>query len=95
MDGHKWQLFKNRRTLWQMLRDVFAGYYRMSLLSYIICTAGIIYILFPFDLLPDYIPILGWTDDALVFYLMIRRLMAESQRYMRHKAAERRSGSDT
>ncbi|OJW82608.1 MAG: hypothetical protein BGO69_05835 [Bacteroidetes bacterium 46-16] len=87
---HLAHLFQSRRTLWQMLSDVFKGRYRMSLVT----TGGIvfclIYVVVPFDLLPDYIPVVGWIDDGLVLYLLLKRLGAETQRYNRHKAMGRR-----
>ena len=73
-----------------MLREAFSGRYRMSFLTmsaFVLCIA---YIIFPFDLLPDYIPVLGWIDDGLVFYLLLKRLHAETHRYNRYKAMERR-----
>ena len=33
---------------------------------------GIIYILSPYDLLPDFIPIRGWIDDGVVIILLYR-----------------------
>jgi len=73
-----------------MLRDVFRGRYRMSLLTTVITIVAVAYIIYPFDLIPDYIPVIGWTDDALVFYLLLRRLTTETQRYTRFKAMERK-----
>jgi DnaJ-domain-containing protein 1 len=35
---------------------------------------GIIYILSPYDLIPDFIPVRGWIDDLIVLILMIRYL---------------------
>lgn len=33
---------------------------------------GVIYILSPYDLLPDFMPVRGWIDDAVVLILLIR-----------------------
>ena len=87
---HGWHLFRNRKTLWQMVREAFKGTYKMSLLTTLISIFAIIYIVFPFDLIPDYIPVLGWIDDGIVFYLLILRLTRETQRYNRYKAMERK-----
>ena len=88
---HGWLLLKNRKVMWQMIRETLKGSYRMSLLSLAVSVCSIAYIIFPFDLIPDYIPVLGWIDDGVVFYLMLKRLSWETQRYNRYKAAERRS----
>ena len=87
---HGWHLFRNRKTLWQMMREVLKGSYRMSFVTTIVVLFSIAYIIFPFDLIPDYIPVIGWIDDGLVFYLMLRTLVRETQRYNRHKASSRR-----
>jgi len=85
-----WHLFRNRKTLWQMIREVLSGKYRMSLLTMLVVIISLVYIVFPFDIIPDYIPVLGWLDDGLIFYLMVKRLHIETQRFNRFKAMERR-----
>ncbi len=89
----KWQLFKNRRLLWQMMRAAMKGQYQISLVTTIILVFSIVYIIFPFDLIPDYIPVLGWIDDGVVFYILVRFLNKETQKYIMFKAAERRRGN--
>jgi uncharacterized membrane protein YkvA (DUF1232 family) len=83
-------LFRNRKTLWQMLREVFRGQYRMSFITTAIAVIAIFYIVFPFDVVPDFIPVVGWLDDGLVIYLLLKRLVKETQRFNRHKAMARR-----
>jgi len=87
---HGWHLLRNRKTMWLMIRETFSGHYRMSLLTIVIAVVSIAYIIYPFDLIPDYIPVLGWIDDAIVFYLLLWRLLIETKRYSRFKAMERR-----
>ena len=77
--------------MWQMIGDAFHGRYRMSWLTILIAIVCIAYIVFPFDLIPDYIPVVGWIDDAVVFYLLLWRLVKETQRYNRVKALERKN----
>lgn len=83
-------LFRNRRTMWQMIREVLSGQYRMSGLTVVVTVVAIAYIVFPFDIIPDFIPVLGWTDDGLVVYLVLKRLVKETQRFNRFKALERK-----
>lgn len=73
-----------------MLRDVFRGQYKMSFLTTAIAIIAIVYIVFPFDIIPDFIPVVGWLDDGLVIYMLLKRLVSETQRYNRHKAMARR-----
>lgn len=76
--------------MWQMIREVVKGHYRMSFLTIAVLLLSLAYVVFPFDLIPDHILIFGWTDDMVVLYLSIRRLAAETQRYSRWKAMERK-----
>lgn len=80
--------FQNRKTLLQMLKAVWKGKYTMSLLTHVIIVAGIFYIILPFDF--DWIPVLGWLDDAFVAVLIGKRLMRETQRFNRWKVMDRR-----
>jgi uncharacterized membrane protein YkvA (DUF1232 family) len=81
-------VYQHRRTLFQMLREVFNGKYRMSLLTNMALLFGLLYIISPLDF--DWIPILGWVDDGIIFYLLVQRLQKETQRFNRNKAMERR-----
>jgi uncharacterized membrane protein YkvA (DUF1232 family) len=83
-------LFNNRRTLFQMLREVWGGHYKMSFLTNAALALGVLYVLFPFDFITDLLPIIGWADDGAVIYLVIKRLQTETHRYVRFKAMERR-----
>lgn len=85
---HAGQLFSSRKTLFQMLRAVFHGQYRMSFLTSVALVIGVIYIVSPLDF--DWVPILGWADDGLVFYLLVKRLQHETLRFNRYKAIERK-----
>jgi uncharacterized membrane protein YkvA (DUF1232 family) len=40
----------------------------------ITCALAVAYIIFPFDFLPDFMPIVGWIDDALVLISLIAYL---------------------
>lgn len=40
----------------------------------VLCGLAVIYILFPFDFLPDLMPVLGWIDDLLVFIWLISQV---------------------
>ena len=73
-----------------MMREAVSGRYKMSFLTMGATILAIAYIIFPFDLLPDYIPFLGWIDDGLIFYFLLKRLTKETQRYNRSKAMERK-----
>jgi len=77
--------------MWQMLREVLKGHYRMSLFTTLVFILAIAYVIFPFDLIPDFIPVLGWLDDAAVIFLLFKALHKETQRYIQFKARIRRN----
>lgn len=83
-----WQLLRNRKTLWCMLKASWKGQYRMSLFTSLIMVLGILYVIIPLDF--DWIPFIGWIDDIAVIIFIIKRLQKETQRFNRHKAMERR-----
>ena len=89
--SHGWHLLRNRKTMWQMIGDALHGRYKMSMLTVIIAIVAVAYIIFPFDFIPDYIPVIGWIDDVVVFYLLLWRLVWETHRYIRVKAMERKN----
>lgn len=82
-----YHLYKNRRSLIPMLRDVFSGNYRLSLFTFLALIAGLIYAISPADLLPDFIPVVGWLDDGLVLYFVLKQLRKELVRYAIYKNA--------
>jgi len=78
-------LMKNRKIIWQMLADAFRGDYKLSFFTVIAIGASLIYIIFPLDILPDFIPIVGWIDDGAVIYFLAKRLLREAERYLKFK----------
>jgi len=74
-----------------MIRETLSGRYKMSVLTTVVVVLSIAYVLFPFDALPDYIPFLGWIDDAFIFFLLVKMLQKETSRYIRFKAMERKN----
>ena len=81
-------LWQHRGSLLRMFSDMFAGRYSATLMTRIALIAGIAYMLFPFDFIPDFIPFLGWSDDAAVLYFMVRRLIGEVNRYEASRSAK-------
>lgn len=60
----------------------------MKLLTILIIIIALLYIISPYDLLPDFFPITGWFDDAfllgvLLYYLKFRQLPKFLSRFMR------------
>ena len=55
------------RFAWALLRDS-----RSPLAAKAAVIAAVLYVLCPIDLIPDWIPVLGWLDDALVAALLLK-----------------------
>jgi uncharacterized membrane protein YkvA (DUF1232 family) len=49
--------------------------------------AGLLYFISPVDLLPDFIPILGYVDDAFVISLVMNAIGSEIERYQQYAAS--------
>ena len=62
-----WIRFKREIALaFALLRDS-----RVPLSSKLVIGAAVLYVLSPFDLLPD-IPLIGWLDDGLIAFLLLQ-----------------------
>lgn len=74
-------LLRNRKTLGTMLKDVWKGHYKMTFYTYIVAVLAIAYAIFPLDILPDFIPVIGWVDDGILLFIMFQQLKKELLRY--------------
>ena len=73
------------RLLWRLTRDR-----RVPLPLKMLLPAALVYIVLPFDLVPDFLPILGRIDDLLVLLLAAVMFVALAPREV---VAEHLSGS--
>lgn len=51
----------------------------------VIALAALLYFVMPFDLSFDYIPFIGYLDDALVFSVAMRMISSEIERYSKFR----------
>jgi uncharacterized membrane protein YkvA (DUF1232 family) len=66
-----WPYFQ---TMLRLVRAYYRGDYReVPLTTLVVIIAAIIYVVNPFDMIPDWVPVLGLLDDAFVLALAIRR----------------------
>ena len=82
--GHR--LAVEAHTAWLAARDP-----RVPWLARLLAIAVAAYALSPIDLIPDFIPVLGWLDDLLIVPLglwVVRRLIADPLWAELHAAAE-------
>ena len=82
--GHR--LAVEAHAAWLAARDP-----RVPWLARLLAIAVAAYALSPIDLIPDFIPVLGWLDDLLIVPLglwIVRRLIADPLWAELHAAAE-------
>ena len=78
--------FESFKLTWGLLQDYWAGNYKnvpWKLLASIgFATA---YLISPLDIIPDFLPVLGFVDDATVFALLISSFQSELDDYKEWK----------
>ena len=81
-------LWRDIKTLVAMLIDMLAGRYRaMPLKTIAALVIAILYIVSPIDLLPDFIPLVGYLDDAFIFILTVDLVRDDLNAYRAWKEA--------
>lgn len=83
------------RLALQLVRDYAAGRYRripFGSLAAIVFT--LVYLLNPFDLIPDAIPIVGHVDDAAVFSVMLLLVEQDLHDYRTWRETQRETQED-
>lgn len=64
-----------------MLKDHSDQKYHIDNNSLGLIIATLAYLVMPLDVVPDFIPVVGFTDDAAAFTLAIQKLSAEVESY--------------
>ena len=87
--GVLWQFLKREAaTVWLLLRNPNAPFS-----AKVIAIAAALYLFSPLDTVTDFIPILGWIDDAIIvgalLSLAYRLLPAELYESLKRQAAQR------
>ena len=78
-------------VLWSLLHDYWSGEYKAvpwKLLAAIGFSAT--YLISPLDIVPDFIPFVGFVDDATVFALVVSAFQSEIDAYRAWKKEQRK-----
>ncbi|MFM8439490.1 MAG: YkvA family protein [Candidatus Kapaibacterium sp.] len=71
-------LLKNVRLLFTMVRD---RRFRMTLRTKAIIIGALVYFIVPIDAVPDFLPVIGYLDDAGVISAVVHALVDEIRAY--------------
>ena len=81
------RLFEDIKLLFLLIRDYWKGVYRdVSIWSILVFSIGIIYIISPIDIIPDFNLGIGQIDDAVVLFLCLNFLEKDLYKYREWKA---------
>ena len=75
------------KTLFSLIKDYYNGNYReIPWWSIAAVVAALIYVLSPVDLIPDFIPIIGYVDDAAVVAACLSLIRKDLEAYLLWKS---------
>lgn len=75
-------VYQDVKTLMSLLKDYKDGHYRsVNKSSVLMIIAGLVYLVSPIDIVPDFIFGLGFADDAMVLGYVIKKLYSVIDEY--------------
>ena len=76
-------LWENLKTVFRLLQAYFSKEYTTIPWGTIVLLVGaVIYFVSPLDLMPDWIPLAGFIDDAAVLVFVLRQINADLQHFL-------------
>lgn len=88
-EGPLRRFIEDFKLLLAITKDYFNGNYKeVPFWSIAAIVAALLYILSPVDLIPDFIPVIGYVDDALVVGACLRMIETDLHRYKKWKEAQ-------
>ena len=82
--------FESFQLIWSLLQGYWAGKYT-SIPWKLIASTGfaVAYLVSPLDIIPDFLPIVGFVDDATVFALVVSSFQSELNSYKEWKKKQK------
>ena len=78
--------FDDLKLLFEMITD---KEYKVDRKTYLIIAGALAYAVLPTDIIPDFIPGIGFLDDAFVISMTIKQISNEIEKYKRFKDEKR------
>ncbi len=77
------KVLANVRVLYALFKDAVRGNYKLHPSHVAMIGGGLLYFLLPVDLIPDFIPVVGYLDDLAVLTTIMNALKVEIDAYRR------------
>ncbi len=88
-------LWENLRTVFRLLQAYFSKQYTTIPWGSIVLVVGsIIYFVSPIDLMPDWIPLAGFFDDAAVLVFVLRQINNDLQKFLEWEKEQNTANSE-
>ncbi len=76
------ELMENVETFIEIIKAYYKGSYRdVEQKTILFLLAGILYFINPFDIIPDFLPLIGFTDDAAVLIFILGKVKNEIDKF--------------
>lgn len=82
------QAVKNPKSIWKLIKAILRREYTPKFATFLYFILLLLYVVFPADVLPDFIPVIGWIDDGVLLLWFLRRLNKEAEWYAQKTESE-------
>ncbi|MBN1625157.1 MAG: DUF1232 domain-containing protein, partial [Deltaproteobacteria bacterium] len=79
------EILDDVKGLYHLFKDAISGKFKIQPVNLGIIGGGLLYFIIPTDLIPDFIPMIGFLDDATVLTTIIKALQGEIAKYRKWK----------